>query len=412
MEYDIIVIGAGASGLMAAGRAAEAGARVLLLEKMPRAGIKLLISGKGRSNITNIEENIREFIQNYGKSGQFLYNVFSRFFNKQLMEFFKQKNVETVAERGGRVFPASGKAAEIVDALLKYVKENKVEILYKSPVEKILIENNRVIGVRARSGRIFDSKAVILATGGSSYPKTGSTGDGYKIAKYLGHTVIEIMPSLVPLETKQSWPKSLQGLSLENVKAAIYFDGNKDQEEFGDMLFTHFGISGPIILRLSRRVVELMGKGKVEISLDLKPALDKHKLQQRLIREFATKKIYKNILTELLPKKLINIFIFLSGVSKDKQGNQINKEERERIISLLKDLRMTISAYRPIDEAIVTRGGVSTKEIDPKTMESKKIKGLYLCGEVMDIDGQTGGYNLQAAFSTGFVAGESAANLS
>ena len=409
MEYDVIVIGAGASGMMAAGRAAECGAKILLLEKTAGSGNKLLISGKGRSNITNIEEDVATFISKFGPSGKFLYNAFSKFFNKDLIAFFNCFGVPCVVERGGRVFPQSQKATSIVDALAQYMRKNNVAIIYNAGISEALIKDREVYGVKTQKGRIFEAKKVILATGGRSYPRTGSTGDGYAVAARLGHHIVETKPSLVPLETEEDFVKELQGLTLENVKAKVLLKGKKHKEEFGDLIFTHFGLSGPIILTLSRDIFDLLGKGKVEISIDLKPALDEEKLKQRLIREFTGKTIYKNALKELLPSSMIPVFIRLSKIDPEKQVNQISAAQRNDVMRLLKDFRLTIKRMRPIEEAIVTRGGVSTKEIDPQTMESKLIKGLYFCGEVIDIDAMTGGYNLQAAFSTGWVAGENAA---
>ena len=409
MEYDVIVIGAGAGGMMAAGRAAECGAKVLLLEKTAGSGNKLLISGKGRSNITNIEEDISAFISKFGSSGKFLYNAFSKFFNKDLISFFNCLGVPCVVERGGRVFPQSQKATSIVDALTEYMRKNNVAIIYNAGISEVLIKDREAYGVKTQKGRIFEAKKVILATGGRSYPRTGSTGDGYAVAARLGHHIIEARPSLVPLETEEGFVKELQGLTLENVKAKVLLKGKKQKEEFGDLIFTHFGLSGPIILTLSRDIFDLLGKGKVEISIDLKPALDEEKLKQRLIREFTGKTIYKNALKELLPSSMIPVFVRLSKIDPEKQVNQISAAQRNSIIRLLKDFRLTVNRIRPIEEAIVTRGGVSTREIDPQTMESKLIKGLYFCGEVIDIDAMTGGYNLQAAFSTGWVAGENAA---
>ena len=408
-SVDVIVIGAGASGMMAAGRAAEMGARVLLLEKMPRAGLKLGITGKGRCNLTNQGE-IQSFLESYSPDGRFLRNCFARFFNQDLMTFFEQKGVPLVVERGGRVFPKSNRALDVVSALMAYLKENKVTLIKDHPVKEIMVQSGQVQGVKTLDGT-FKARAVILATGGASYPRTGSTGDGYRLARKAGHTIIPIRPYLIPLVIKEPWVVTLQGLSLKNVSATVFVNGRKGPSEFGEMLFTHFGISGPIILTLSGRVVDILKEGRVEISINLKPALTPEQLDERLKREFKAHHLkgLQAILKLLLPNSLIPVFWGLVNIPGDKKGNQITAEERLRIRTLLTDLRMTVTGTRPLEEAIITAGGVLLKEVDPKTMESKIIPGLFLCGEVLDIQGKTGGYNLQAAFSTGWVAGESAA---
>ncbi|MFH1406547.1 MAG: NAD(P)/FAD-dependent oxidoreductase [Candidatus Omnitrophota bacterium] len=408
MNYGVIVIGAGAAGMIAAGRAAACGAKVLLLEKMPRPGLKLLISGKGRSNITNAEEDIEQFISRYPENSNFLRNAFHKFFNRDLMELFNSLGAETVVERGKRVFPKSQRSSTVVDALKKYLNENNVRLLCAKTIKAVLTKDANVTGVVTRDGETYLADNVILATGGLSYPRTGSSGDGYEIAKALGHTVIPPKPALVPLVTKQCY--DIMGLSLENVRATLLCNETKLSEEFGDMVFTHFGISGPIILKLSAKALDSLGKGRISVSFDLKPALDVEKLDKRLLREFENgKKHYKNILKELLPRKLIPVFIELSAIAPERRANQITQAERKKIIALLKDFRLTVIGTRPVQEAIVTRGGVSTREIDPRTMQSKLIHGLYFAGELIDVDAETGGYNLQAAFSTGYVAGESAA---
>ncbi|MBA4392487.1 MAG: aminoacetone oxidase family FAD-binding enzyme [Desulfobacca sp.] len=407
--YDVIVIGAGASGMMAAGRAAELGAQVLLLEKMPRAGLKLGITGKGRCNLTNLGD-IQTFMEQYSPDGRFLRNCFARFFNQDLIQFFEQRGVPLVVERGQRVFPVSNQALDIVSVLLKYMQKNGVIVRKEQPVKEILIRSGLMEGVVSSQERI-KAGAVILATGGASYPKTGSTGDGYRLARKAGHTITPIRPSLIPLEVKESWVKDLQGLALKNVSATVYLNGKKDQSEFGEMLFTHFGISGPIILSLSGRVVDALTQGRVEIAINLKPAITQEQLDLRLQREFQAHHLkgLKAILKLLLPNRLIPVFCHISGIDEEKKGNQISAQERSRLQGLLTDLRLTVSRPRPLEEAIVTAGGVRLNEVNPKTLESKIVPGLFLCGEVLDIQGKTGGYNLQAAFSTGWVAGESAA---
>ena len=407
--FDVIVIGAGASGMMAAGRAAEMGARVLLLEKMPRIGLKLGITGKGRCNLTN-QGDINAFLDSYSPDSRFLRNCLARFFNQDLMNFFEQRMVPLVVERGGRVFPKSNKAGDIVSALLEFMKDNKVSLIKGQAVKEIVVHSGRVEGVETQNGA-FKARAVILATGGASYPKTGSTGDGYRMAQKAGHTIVPIRPFLIPLKVKEPWVKDLQGVSLKNVSATVFINGRKDRSEFGEMLFTHFGVSGPIILTLSGQVADVLKQGRVEISINLKPALTQEQLDERLKRELKTHHLkgLQGILKFLLPSRMIPVFLALSKIPGDKKGNQISAEERLRIRTLLTDLRLTVTGTRPLEEAIITAGGVLLKEVNPKTMESTIISELFLCGEVLDIQGKTGGYNLQAAFSTGWVAGESAA---
>jgi predicted Rossmann fold flavoprotein len=408
--YDVIVIGAGAAGMMAAGRAAEMGARVLLMEKMPRVGLKLGITGKGRCNLTN-QGDIQLFLESYSPDGHFLRNCFSRFFNQELMNFFEERGVPLVVERGGRVFPKSNRALDVVSALMVYLKENKVDLTKDQPVQSILVQSGKVEGIKSLKGNI-KARAVVLATGGASYPGTGSTGDGYRFAQQAGHTITPIRPYLIPLVIKEAWVKDLQGLALKNVSATIYTGGVKGPSEFGEMLFTHFGISGPIILTLSGRVVDILKNGRVEISINLKPALTPEQLDERLKRELKAHHLkgFRAILKMLLPNRIIPIFLALANISGDKKGNQISAEERLRMRTLLTDLRMAVTGPRPLEEAIITAGGVHLKEVNPKTMESKIVSGLFLCGEILDIQGKTGGYNLQSAFSTGWVAGECSAS--
>ena len=409
--YDVIVIGAGASGMMAAGRAAELGARVLVLEKMPRAGLKLGITGKGRCNLTNLGD-IQAFMGSYSPDGRFLRNCFARFFNQDLMEFFEEKGVPLAVERGQRVFPKSNRALDVVSALMAFMKKKGVTLIKEHPVEEVLVHSGRVEGVVSHHG-VFKAPSLILASGGASYPRTGSTGDGYLLAQKAGHTIIPIRPFLIPLEVKETWVKDLQGVSLKNVSATVYVNGRKKDSEFGEMLFTHFGVSGPIILTLSGGVVDYLSQGKIEVSLNLKPALTQDQLDGRLQRELKAHHLkgLSAVLKLLLPNKMVPVFLDLLNISGDKKGNQISAEERSRLRGLLSDLRLTITVPRPLEEAIVTAGGVSLKEVNPRTLESKIVQGLFLCGEVLDVQGKTGGYNLQAAFSTGWVAGESAAKI-
>lgn len=403
----IIVIGAGPAGMMAAVKAAENGAEVTLLEKMERIGKKLLITGKGRCNITNTADKA-EIIKNIPGNGAFLNSALRAFDNEAVISFFNGIGVVTKVERGGRVFPASDKAADVADALFDKLVELGVEVRTKTVVGCVDTKDGKVCGVTLTTGQKLSAEAVIIATGGASYPKTGSTGDGYGFAMKLQHTVVPPKPALVPLETEEDWVPEAMGLSLRNVQATLLVDGKKAEVEFGEMLFTHFGITGPIILSLSRQAVQaLFAKKTVEIELNLKPALTPEKLSARLLREFtaAPNKAVKNIMRQLLPEKLILPVLDMAFIDGGQAANQITKEERLRIVDTLQHLLLTVTRPRPVEEAIVTAGGVSTKEINPKTMESKIVHGLYFAGEVIDIDGYTGGFNLQAAFSTGAAAG-------
>ena len=413
--HRVIVIGGGAAGLMAAGQSAAQGADTLLLEKMRRPARKLRITGKGRCNLTNVAPR-SEFLSHFAPNGNFLKPAFFQFFAPDLIAFFHDLGVRTVTERGGRVFPAGGQAQDVVDALVRWVEEMGVKLLTRSPVSSLIVNRGHISGVRVShpsGGRTYHADAVIVATGGASYPATGSTGDGYRLAEAVGHTIVPIRPALVPLETAGDVAPRLQGLTLRNVKLRAWAGGVKIAEEFGELLFTHFGVSGPTVLTISRRVVDaLRGGQNVHLSIDLKPALDEQKLDARLRRELDThgKKQYKTILRELLPRKLIPVCIEMTGIPPDKRGNQITAHERKRLRRWLKDFDLQVSGHRSWNEAIITAGGVSTREVDPHTMASRLVKGLFFAGEVLDIDADTGGYNLQAAFSTGWVAGRAAAN--
>ncbi|MBO8158109.1 NAD(P)/FAD-dependent oxidoreductase [Thermosyntropha sp.] len=407
---EIGVIGGGPAGMMAAITAAKAGSKVVLFEKKPRLGSKLRITGKGRCNITSAEEDLQNFISSYPGNGRFLFSALHEFSNYDLIRFLNGLGVETKVERGKRVFPVSDDADEVVNALNSELKRIGVRIRLSSEVEDVCVEGGRVTGIKAE-GEFFPFDAIVIATGGLSYPGTGSTGDGYRFAEKVGHKIITPFPGLVPLVVEEAWVKDLQGLSLKNVRAASYtMKGKKINEEFGEMLFTHYGLSGPIILSMSRDIVSCLREkgGKVKVFIDLKPALDEEKLDKRLQRDLAkyARRRFKNGLDDLLPGKLIPVIINLSGIDKEKPCHQITREERRRLLELLKNLNFTVNGTRPIAEAIVTAGGVNVKEINPKTMESKLIKGLFFAGEVIDVDGYTGGFNLQAAFSTGFVAGK------
>lgn len=417
-EYQVIVVGGGPAGLMAAGQAARQGAETLLLEKMDRPGRKLGITGNGRCNLTNTA-TLSEFITHFGSTGKFLRQAFSQFFSTELLAFLDDLGVRTTVERGGRVFPASSRAQEVVDALLQFVLEGGRAATPRThtPVERLLVEQGRVVGVQvspAASGQCHYGAAVIIATGGASLPTTGSTGDGYRLAESVGHTIVPIRPALVPLETAGNVASRLQGLSLRNVNVTVWSNQKQQAEAFGEMLFTHFGVSGPTILSHSGRIVDALRLGqRVHLSIDLKPALDEKELDARLIRDLNAhgKRQYRALLKGLLPSKLIPVCMAMTEIPPTRVSHQITAQERGRLRSWLKDFRLEVSGHRPLREAIITAGGVDTREVDPRTMASRLVKGLYFAGEVLDIDADTGGYNLQAAFSTGWVAGRSAAHL-
>ena len=433
-DADIIVIGGGAAGLMAAGRAGEVGAGVLLLEKTDGCGKKILVSGKTRCNLTNSAE-LKKFISMYGANGRFLHSAFHRFFRPELLSFMESHGLVTKVERGGRIFPVSDNAQDVVKVFKKYLAAGKVQVQLNTKVTSIAIQDKGIYSVKTQSGN-FRCGAVIIAAGGASWPATGSTGDGCKISAMLGHSIVKLKPALVPLIVQeQKLAQAMQGVSLRNVRATAfqgeasridstltpqidYGRGEKKvprppiiESRFGEMLFTHFGLGGPIILLMSLAVTEALEKGPVAILIDLKPALTKEQLHKRLQRDLdqSGKRKIANIIKEYLPAKMINPFVALTGIDTEKPAHQITAPEREKIIELFKALRFNVKSALPLEKAIVTAGGVALAEIDPRTMASKKVEGLYFCGEVMDIDADTGGYNLQAAFSTGYVAGESAA---
>jgi len=394
--------------LLAAGRAAELGGKVLVLEKMRQEGRKLLLTGKGRCNITN-NTAINDFITHVNPNGRFLRNAFSQFFSTDIINLLSKHGVESILERGGRYFPASNKSADVLQALLKWVNKLNVEIRCGHRVEKLIVENDAIQGIQA-NGQKFTARHIILATGGNSYPATGSNGEGYELARRVGHSIVKVRPALVPLETEGNVAQKLQGLTLKNVKTTVWVENKKTDEAFGEMIFTHFGLSGPIILTLSRIVVdELHKNNNVEITIDLKPALDEQKLDRRLLRDLNEhgKKKISNVFRYLLPKTMIPVFFDLLGLDPEKECHQISSKERKQIRYLLKNLRFRITNHRPFKEAIITAGGVSTKEISSKTMESKVVKGLYFAGEIINLDAETGGYNLQIAYSTGWLAGNS-----
>ena len=401
--------------MIAAVTASENGNEVTILEKMENIGKKLLITGKGRCNITN-SADMEEFMKNIPENSKFLYSSFNKYTNQDIVSFLKKQGVETKVERGGRIFPVSDKAQDVLEAFKRRLKELKVQIRINFEVAKILTEDGNVTGIEGKNGEKILADKVILATGGKSYPVTGSTGDGYRMAKMLGHTVTELKPSLVPLTTSGNSRilcQQMQGLSLKNVAIKIKNENKIIYEDFGEMLFTHYGVSGPVILSASailiryKNIDELLKENKIKLYIGLKPALDEEKLDNRILRDFEElkNKQFKNSLDKLLPRKMIEPIITLIGISPEKRINEITKEERRKIVKVLKNFELTISGFRSIEEAIVTKGGISIKEINPKTMESKIINGLYFAGEIIDLDAFTGGFNLQIAWSTGYTAG-------
>lgn len=414
----VIVIGGGPAGMMAAISARESGHQVILLEKMKSLGRKLLITGKGRCNITS-SLGMEEFIKNTPGNGKFLYSCYQNYTNEDIVQFLKKQGLEVKEERGNRIFPITDKSQDVLTCFTKRLKELKVEIRQETQVTEILVEKEgetaKVIGAKTNKGEMRADR-IILATGGKSYPLTGSTGDGYRLAQELGHTITQIKPSLVPLEVYDKVVcQQLQGLSLRNVAIELFDIETKKEiyQDFGEMLFTHFGVSGPIILSASAHLVryqgieEKMRRQAIKLQIDLKPALTEEKLEERVLRDFQAvlNKQFKNGLDKLLPQKLIPVMIEKSGIPSDKLINSITKEERKSLVKLLKGFTLEIKNFRPIEEAIITSGGISIKEINPKTMQSKKVKGLYLAGEIIDVDSYTGGFNLQIAYSTGYTAG-------
>lgn len=403
----VVVIGGGAAGLMAAVIAGREGAKVTLLEKMNYVGKKMGITGKGRCNITNACD-MSDFIKNTPGNGKFLYGAYERFTNEDLLQLLHDAGLETKVERGGRVFPASDSALDVRNTFMKLMKHYGVDVHLEEPVKKLLIDDGVVTGV-VTDRETYHADAVVIATGGKSYPATGSTGDGYILAAQVGHKITDIRPSLVPIVTEESWVKDLMGLSLRNVELSVVAKNKVQAKMFGEMMFTHFGITGPIVLSLSHTVGKLMRKkniGTIGLDINLKPALSSETLDKRLQKDFDlySKKQLINGMKDLLPSRLIPLIIELAGVDPQKPINQISKEERQQIGYMLQHMPLTVKGLRPVEEAIVTAGGISLKEFNPKTMESKLVKGLYGAGEVLDIDAFTGGYNLQAAFSTGYVA--------
>ena len=407
MKKKVIVVGAGAAGLMAAGRAAEKGHEVHLYEKNNRIGKKILITGKGRCNVTN-DSDVEGLLDNIPGNPYFMYSAFYQLDSFGLQEFFRNLGLELKVERGKRVFPVSDRSLDVVLALEKYVKQNKVKLHLESPVDSILIEDGKAAGIRLKNGKEEKADGVIICTGGLSYPGTGSTGDGYRFAKAAGHHVTKLYPSLVPLKTAEDWCHELMGLSLKNIEITVKNNkGKKVYTDFGEMLFTHFGVSGPVILSASRHIILTIDEG-YKLYIDLKPAMDEKKLDTRILRDFEkfANKDFVNSLDELLPQKLIPVIVQLAEIDPRKKVNSITKEERKRLLGLIKALPLTITGVTGYNEAVVTCGGIETDEIDPSTMESKLVKNLHFAGEVLDVDAYTGGFNLQIAFSTGYTAGE------
>ena len=407
---NVIVVGGGAAGMMAAIFAARNGQNVTLLEKNEKLGKKIFITGKGRCNITNASE-IEDLFSAVISNPKFLYSGFYSFTNDQVIHFFEELGVATKIERGNRVFPVSDHSSDVIAALTREMQHLKVKVQLHCEVKELLINNEREIkGVRLANGKKMTADAVVVATGGISYASTGSTGDGYRFARNCGHKVTELFPSLVPMEVKEWYAKELQGLSLKNIEIHITDGKKKLYDEFGEMLFTHYGVTGPVILSASSIVGKTLEKKELVLHIDLKPALTEEQLDKRLLREFEANhnKQFKNAIDSLLPAKLRPVIIELSGIEEEKKVHEITKEERLNLLRLIKDFHMTLTGLRGYNEAIITKGGISVKEIDPGTMESKLIKNLYFAGEVLDLDAVTGGYNLQIAWSTGYLAGISA----
>lgn len=402
----ILVVGGGAAGMMAAVTAARNGKKVRLIEKNEKLGKKLFITGKGRCNITNAAD-IEDLFSAVVSNPKFLYSSFYSMTNDQVIDFFEELGVKTKVERGGRVFPESDHSSDVIRALEQEMKRLGGEIRLRTEAEEILAEDGRVTGVRLSSGKELHADAVIIATGGISYPSTGSTGDGYRFARECGHKVTDLSPALVPMEVKEWYARELMGLSLRNVEIRITDGKKKLYEEFGEMLFTHYGVTGPVILSASSIVGKKLKEHPLTLHIDLKPALTEEQLDKRMLREFEANhnRQFKNAVDSLFPSKLKPVIVELSGIQEDKKVNEVTKEERLHFVRLIKDFSMTLTGMRGYNEAIITKGGVSVKEIDPGTMESKLVNGLYFAGEVLDLDAVTGGYNLQIAWSTGYLAG-------
>ncbi len=406
MRYDVAVIGGGPAGMMAAGKAGESGARVILLEKNKRLGTKLLITGKGRCNITNQTGSEREMIEAFGKQGKFLYPGLKKFGVAEVMDFFNSRGVPVKVERGNRVFPESDSSRDVLDALLAYLDQTGVEVKLNSAVKEIIVTNKKIEKIILFGGREIFADKYILTTGGKSYPATGSTGDGYAWLEKMGHTVNELSPALVPVIVAEKIVKELEGLSLKNIEISLFAKNKKIDSRFGEAIFTADGMSGPIIIDLSQTIGQYLAQ-EPRLTIDFKPALDYPQLDQRLQNDFAAmpNRRYKNYLEELLPQKMISVMIALSAIDPEKKTNSISREERKKLLHLLKEFSLTVAGLEGFDQAIITSGGVNLPEVDPRTMRSKIIDNLFLAGEILDLHGPTGGFNLQACWSTGFAAG-------
>ena len=404
----VVVVGGGAAGMMAAYQASENGHKVILVDKNEKLGKKIYITGKGRCNLTNAGE-LEEIFNNIMTNRKFLYSALYSFTNDDVINFFENNGMKTKIERGNRVFPVSDHSSDVISTIVKALRKNQVDIRLFTPVKDLIITNDKACGVLLENGEKIVCDSVIIATGGLSYPSTGSTGDGYRFAKDSGHSINKCEPSLVPMNIKEEWVKELQGLSLRNVNVRIINGKKKLYNELGEMLFTHFGVSGPLILSASAMINRKYFDENLKIIIDLKPALDVEQLNKRILRDFEEElnKQFKNSLNKLLPSKLVPVVINLSGIDPDKQVNTITKEERQKLAYLLKNLEISFNGFRGWNEAIITKGGISVKDINPSTMESKIVSNLYFCGEVLDLDALTGGYNLQIAWSTGYLAGDS-----
>jgi len=409
-HFDVVVIGGGPAGMIAAGRAGELGARVGLLEKNQKLGRKLLLTGKGRCNITHAELNIRKFVKAFGKRGDFLFSPLSLFGVKETIEFFEKRGLKLKTERGQRIFPKSDRAEDVLNVLINYLKQSNVNLITNAKVIKLQKKDNRVLKAILKDKEIVADK-YIIATGGKTHPQTGSTGDGLSWVRKLGHTISDLSPALTSLEIKEKWIKHVRGLGLKNVRITVLQNSRKRETKLGEALFTHFGLSGPIILEMSSAIGDLLKKGEVKLSLDLKPSLDFSRLDSRIQRDFQkyNNKLFRNSLNDLLPQKMIPLIVKLSKINPNKKVNTINKSERQRLVKIFKNIEMTVEKLSGFEKAIITKGGISLKEIDSKTMKSKLIDNLFFAGEILDLNGPSGGYNLQICWTTGYLAGQSSA---
>lgn len=413
-QYDLAIIGAGPAGMIASVRASECGAHVVLLDKNRILGAKLLMTGKERCNITNAETDIQKFSARFGKNGKFLLSALYRFGVQETIDFFHKNKLKTKTERGGRIFPEGDKARDVQELFLRLIKKNNITLLTNCRIKTIALQHNTIHKIILENDTGIRAKNFLISTGGLSYPQTGSTGDGYTWAKQMGHTVIKPEPALTPIVVREKWIKKIEGLNLKNVRISVYQNNKKQDDRFGEALFTGFGLSGPIILDMSKSIGEKLVEGKTILSIDFKPGLEHNILEKRILRDLEkhSNKAIKNILPELLPKKLIPIILDLSKIDPEKKGHSLTKDERKILRMLLKEFPLTVKSLLGFNKAIITAGGVNLKEIDPKTMRSKLINNVYFAGEILDVDGPTGGYNLQVCWSTGYLAGENAAKSS